>query len=390
MADWFDQNAPASSPAAADWFAANAPKPPPPPARTFGDAAADFLGAAWSKIDPVAAVKGAASAVANPPEALKNIGAAQGALAQKALESFKAGNYTEGIRQSLNYLIPILGPELEQAGEKMASGKVAEGLGETAGIAAGIVGPKALPPAGRALKRGGEAVLKEAAKTAPRTAERLGAMAGTAIGASVAGAPGAVVGGQMGASTARLAVQKLKGKARPPAPAAKEAVEAPMLSPQWKPGYERPIRPMAPEAEAPRAPVNPPAAPPQPTPQPSVPSSPPAQPAGRFTPTTQDWKLFEAKAPKADTKPVNFEALKRTEKATKLAQALFDSEIPSGTALKMNPEQWKMAAQGAKVAKEPSPSTVRETIQILKQLEVQAGKQNLPPGGQFSFATSRK
>jgi len=113
-------------------------------AQSFGDQALDVLTSAWGKVNPVEQFKGIAHAAAHPIQAAKGITAAQGNLALEAKEAFQRGDYATGIRKSFNYLLPILGPELDVAGERMASGEIGKGIGETIGIAGNIFAPKGL------------------------------------------------------------------------------------------------------------------------------------------------------------------------------------------------------------------------------------------------------
>lgn len=127
-----------------DDFTDAAPKAAESAARTLGDDAADLFSGIWSKINPVEQAKGIAAAVSDPGAAVSGMLSAQGDLATKAKQSFDQGDYVGGIRHAVNYLIPLIGPELDKAGDKAAAGKVAEATGETLGIAANIAAPGAI------------------------------------------------------------------------------------------------------------------------------------------------------------------------------------------------------------------------------------------------------
>ena len=105
------------------------------PMGRFGDAL-------WESIDPVKGLQSAAQATAQPLEALRGIGEAQAQLLTGAREAWAQGDYGTALRKGMHYLLPILGPGLEQSAEELATGKTAEGLGHMAGL-----GVQAVPPA---------------------------------------------------------------------------------------------------------------------------------------------------------------------------------------------------------------------------------------------------
>lgn len=109
----------------------------------LADSATDYLHGLWSKVSPVAISGSINQALAHPIDAAVGI-LSQGDLANRAKESFEKGDYRTGIRQSMHAMIPLLGPSLEAASQKIEQGKVAEGLGETTGEALLAVGPKGL------------------------------------------------------------------------------------------------------------------------------------------------------------------------------------------------------------------------------------------------------
>lgn len=131
------------------------------PDRSWMDDAGDYLKGVWSQVNPAVAVQGisdlaqtAGKATAQHPWAgplagigaiAGQIGAAQDVPRQRAEEAFKKGNYAEGLRHSLGYLIPLLGPAIDEAGNKAQSGDVASGLGEATGIGLNAVAPKYVP-----------------------------------------------------------------------------------------------------------------------------------------------------------------------------------------------------------------------------------------------------
>lgn len=121
--------------------------------RTWLDDAGDFAKGAWSQLNPVTAVKGMAQAAAHPIDTATNMLSAQGGLASKAEEAFKAGDYGTGARHVIEYLLPVLGPAVSQMGDKAAEGKVAEALGEATGLAGVMASPGASGKVAGAVKR---------------------------------------------------------------------------------------------------------------------------------------------------------------------------------------------------------------------------------------------
>jgi hypothetical protein len=65
---------------------------------------------------------------------LRKVADSHAVVEKRAEDAFKRGNYAEGMRHVLGYLIPVIGPAIDEAGNKAQAGKVAEGLGEATGI----------------------------------------------------------------------------------------------------------------------------------------------------------------------------------------------------------------------------------------------------------------
>lgn len=103
----------------------------------------------WEQVNPVTAVKAAGKIVTDLPGAVSGVLAAQQVPFEKAKESFKSGDYITGARHALDYLIPVLGPMLDEQSDKAQRGDVAGSIGGTLGIATNLLGPelaaKALP-----------------------------------------------------------------------------------------------------------------------------------------------------------------------------------------------------------------------------------------------------
>lgn len=82
-----------------------------------------------------AALRANAQLTAHPIDTAKGMLDTQGNLAVQAGKSFESGNYLDGIRHAIAYLVPFLGPGIDKAGDQAAAGDVAGGLGTAAGIA---------------------------------------------------------------------------------------------------------------------------------------------------------------------------------------------------------------------------------------------------------------
>lgn len=95
-------------------------------------------------LNPIAGINAAGQALLHPVQTVKQVGAAQGALFDKAKEAYQQGDYVTAARHFVNYLLPIVGPSLDASGEKMTHGKPFEGAGEAIGLGLSLFGPKAL------------------------------------------------------------------------------------------------------------------------------------------------------------------------------------------------------------------------------------------------------
>lgn len=106
-----------------------------------GHALIDFGKHYLSQIDPRPLV----NAARHPLDTLKAIGAAQGDVGVEAKDAFKKGDYIGAAAHALYYLIPLVGPLLDKAGNEMRAGQTAAGLGDTLGIATALFGPAKAP-----------------------------------------------------------------------------------------------------------------------------------------------------------------------------------------------------------------------------------------------------
>ncbi len=83
-----------------------------------------------------------------PIQTLKRMGAAQGALFEKAKASYAKGEYVTAARHLADYMLPVIGPILDQSADEMQAGQYAAGLGTALGFgSAAVILPKVLPAA---------------------------------------------------------------------------------------------------------------------------------------------------------------------------------------------------------------------------------------------------
>lgn len=116
-----------------------------------GGAVGRFVGGAWEQMNPVPAMRFPDQVIRHPIQTAQGMGAAQGKPLQSAIESFNSGNYLEAARHALMYLIPLVGPVIDEAGNQMTEGDIAGALGKTLGLSATIAGPAAV----KSVKLGG-------------------------------------------------------------------------------------------------------------------------------------------------------------------------------------------------------------------------------------------
>ncbi len=105
-----------------------------------GSAVGRFVGGAASVLNPMNVV----SAVAHPIQTIQNVGAAAVDQATKAKDAFTQGNYVGAGGHALAAAVPVIGPAAAHAGERIAQGDIAGGLGESVGLVAPFAAQKAL------------------------------------------------------------------------------------------------------------------------------------------------------------------------------------------------------------------------------------------------------
>lgn len=122
---------------------------PPPPDPSIG-LLENFAGGVWSQVDPVAAVKAGVETMAHPIAAGRDILQAQGALGQRSAEAFRQGDVGQGVLSGVNYMLPVVGPAIQQIQDRLASGDTAYGVGQSIGLPLALAAPVAVPRGVRA------------------------------------------------------------------------------------------------------------------------------------------------------------------------------------------------------------------------------------------------
>jgi hypothetical protein len=120
------------------------------------NAVGDFAAGVGQELNPVKMFTGArdlaAGVVYHPIDTAKAIGAAQGAVLDKAIAAYQAGDYATAARHALGYAIPLAGPAIDEMGDEAAEGHVAHALGRAAGF--GVAGALPGSEAGDAVVTG--------------------------------------------------------------------------------------------------------------------------------------------------------------------------------------------------------------------------------------------
>lgn len=126
-----------------------------------GSALRRFASNAAEMLNPITAVKGIAQAVMNPIDTGKALYGAQAGQFGQAREAFGQGRYAEAFGHGLAGSVPLVGPIAAEAGEQIASGDVAGGLGKTTGLLA----PLGVRPVMQAARAGVPSRVRQAAAT---------------------------------------------------------------------------------------------------------------------------------------------------------------------------------------------------------------------------------
>ncbi len=379
----------------------------------------------FAKYSPVGLVKGLADAIRDPKHALASVLSApqeNAKLLDKAKDSYQKGDYTGAAAHFLNYLMPG-GSGFEDAGQDFAKGEYAHGAAKTAGMAttmvAGAKAPQILEATGKvadaaprvatAVKEGvkaaGPDVVAGGAKVA--AGEVLAKLPGMEFPARLGlGYPGAKQMGKglsKGFDAAKASLSQKVAAVSQAAQAEAESLNGLAEAQTGKAFVELPhdaqesirgIAKMAQQAESAPAPANamaPEAAqqifgdmssPQGGSPQPA-PAAPVAVPASKLSIAEQlrDEMLKNGTIgpenvgtphPAPEVPKAVFEAAARTDKATKLANAIHKGGISYQEATLLTPDDFSSLAKSVGV-NVPSQKSIGEALFRLQRLE--AGKQ---------------
>jgi hypothetical protein len=108
-----------------------------PPSPSMWEQAGTFAKEVGAQINPITAVRSLGEAIMSPIATTKQIGAAQEAVYRKAQSAYQQGDYVGAAAHFINYLLPLVGPSLDVAGEKMRQGDLAGGAGQSIAPARG-------------------------------------------------------------------------------------------------------------------------------------------------------------------------------------------------------------------------------------------------------------
>lgn len=105
-----------------------------------------------------------------PIKAAQHVLAAQKDVKAQGDAEWAKGNHGTAIRHYIDWLLPIIGPQLDKAANEFQAGKIAAGAGDAVGVSSVLMGPKALTTAATALK--GTTAAQALADTADAAASR--------------------------------------------------------------------------------------------------------------------------------------------------------------------------------------------------------------------------
>jgi transglycosylase-like protein with SLT domain len=127
-----------------------------------------FLKGAWENLNPVAAVEGLAQAASDPKGTYNRMVDASAEQFTKAKADYDQGRYSEMLGHGAAGALPIIGPAAAKAGETIADGDIAGGLGQGAGLLGSVVAPeiaaKGVKKIGATLSKGAERIIRSNVK----------------------------------------------------------------------------------------------------------------------------------------------------------------------------------------------------------------------------------
>ena len=150
---------------------------------------------------------------------------AQGELAKKAKDAYDKGDYMGAVQHGLNYLVPFIGQQTDQAGEQMKSGDIAGGIGRTLGVTAPMLAGNpevrgaVTDAAGKTLDVAsdvGSSAVRATAKGVNKALEKAPGTIGGAVGATAGGYLGGHVGAEVGGVAGAMAGRELLPQVRIP------------------------------------------------------------------------------------------------------------------------------------------------------------------------------
>lgn len=138
----------ADTPVQSDSFQPDSFQPDAAP-RSWLDSAKDFAEGAWNNL--VQSGQGIVNLAARPLNTIAQMGQSQDEVRQKAEKAFQSGNYAEGVRHVLGYVLPGVGPALDQLGDQAQAGEVAKALGGATSLGLQLAGPELAGAAARGV-----------------------------------------------------------------------------------------------------------------------------------------------------------------------------------------------------------------------------------------------
>ena len=114
------------------------------PAQPTGGGVQGFMSEFVPRVNPLEILRALGNALTSPIETGRALLDAQGRPLTAAQQAYQRGDMVDATRSFINYLLPVIGPELQHQGDLLAQGKTAEGIGAMAGTGVGIAAPAAL------------------------------------------------------------------------------------------------------------------------------------------------------------------------------------------------------------------------------------------------------
>lgn len=124
-----------------EWDSKQKPEAATPPPAAPESAGSRFVKGAWENLNPIAAVQSVKQAVMHPLDTASNIIDSQLDQFKKAKADYDQGHYSEMLGHGVAGALPLIGPAAARAGETIATGDVAGGLGQGVGLVGSVVGP---------------------------------------------------------------------------------------------------------------------------------------------------------------------------------------------------------------------------------------------------------